>query len=55
MDRAFFFNSMNEHPENNEYFQVEYQYYHEKYNIGNYGDQLPLCVLLAGRNDKSYV
>ena len=50
-EKTFFFYRLSIDPDNEAYQQAEYQYYEEKYNIGSITQELPICVISAGRNN----
>lgn len=38
-----------------DYLQAEFHYYDRKYNISKYGKQLPICLVMAGKNNANVV
>lgn len=55
VDLTFFADEIRKQPFNSDYLQAEYYRFDKMYNIGYYGKQLPICVIMVGKNSHEIV
>lgn len=55
LDLIYYFYQLSSYPENKDYLEAEYYRYEKLYNIGEYGKQLPLCIVVVGRNNAKVI
>jgi len=56
--KAYFAYNLHNNPDNEKYQKAEQYYFQYKYNLDQYKDELPLCIVAPGRNivnDKKYM
>lgn len=52
LNLIYYFYQLSSNPENKDYLEAEYYRYNKLYNIGDYGKQLPLCIVVVGKNNE---
>lgn len=50
IDDIYFAYALSKNPNNQQYQQAEYYHFNKRYNTGAINSQLPMCIVMVGRN-----